>query len=197
MKYLFLICIAIGISSCIYSFHPLHSKDKLVDMPHLEGKYQQDRNGPFGASDTVYWEFQREDIGTYHVILTQSDAVGSFDGHVVRLGEEYFIDLLPDEVELNSIPEFVAWHLAPVHTFSRIRIQDGGFSLEAFDYEWLLENLSSHRIRMDYLERKDVDNETEFIMLSADTPELQKFVAKYSRLDEAFGDPDLLMKIPD
>lgn len=197
MKWRIILAVAvmIAMSSCIFTFHPLHSDDVLVDIPGLEGSFI-DHHNFFGAStlDSSIWTFENEGKGEYTLEITEEGGAGSMEVHAVKLGGEYFLDFLVSEAATEDIPDFVLWHLVPMHTFAKVRVIDNRLELMYINAKWAQENLEKHRIRIEHETRKN-NNETEFILLTASTEDLQKFAAKYADFDDAFEDPDVLTKV--
>lgn len=183
-------------SSCIFTFHPLYSDDVLVDVPGLEGQFiDKIRFFGFETSDSTIWTFTREEKGVYDLEIVDGEASGGMEVHAVKLGGEFFLDFKVDEVETEDIPDFVLFHLVPMHSFAKIRVQEAELQLWFIDAEWAQDNLEKHRIRIDHERRVDEDGETELILLTADTEHLQKFAEKYARYDEAFDDPEILDRL--
>ena len=180
------------ISSCIFTFHPLYSDDVLVDIPGLEGMFVDFDSF---TQDSSNWTFTREGKGTYSLEIIQDGHSGIMDVHAVTLGGEFFLDFSVDDIETDAIPDFIEFHLVPMHSFSKVQVLDDRLVMHFIDMEWDEDNLESHRIRIDH-ERRLSDGNTEFILLTASTRDLQKFVAKYARYDEAFEDePDVLNRV--
>lgn len=182
-------------TSCIYTFYPLHSPDTLTDMPGLEGTFQLDDSD---ADNPELWTFTHKEKGTYELAITAGQQEGTLAVHVVKLGGEYFVDLLPSEYNSDLIPEFVAWNLMPVFTIAKLKPEGQNMHLLFFDPTWLEEKLSSHKIRIAHEVRRNMDNsgnlqsgDIEFILLTAQTEELQKFVEKYAHHTEAFDDDNI------
>lgn len=184
-----------AMASCIYTFHPLHSDDVLVDIPGIEGSFI-DHHGIFGvtAQDSSIWTFEREGKGEYTLNIIEEGKSGSLEVHAVKLGGEYFLDFIVADAETEDIPDFVSWHLVPMHTFAKARVLDDRLELLFINAEWAQENLEKHRIRIDHETRMNNDD-TEFILLTANTVDLQKFAAKYAQYDAAFEDPDIFTRV--
>lgn len=186
--------VVVTISSCIYTFHPLYSDDILIDVPAIEGVFQLDDSGD---DDPEIWTFTRVARGEYDLDISVGIKKGKLKVHVVKLGGEIFMDIIPDEYENEQVPDFVNWHLLPMHTITKLNIADPDLEMIFFDEIWLEKNLSSHKIRIAHEVRRSNSNprDIDFILLTADTEELQKFVEKYAQHDPAYGDKSLLTRI--
>jgi len=183
------------LSSCIFTFHPLYSDDILVDIPGLEGAFMDTDNFMgIGSDESSEWTFTKTDKGTYNLQINEPQKSGTMEVHAVRLGGEYFLDFRVVDGETDNVPEFIQWHLLPMHSFAKVYVYDDRLELMFIDIEWAEENLEKHRIRIDHETRRH-NNDTEYILLTASTRDLQKFVAKYARFDEAFEDPDVMPRV--
>ena len=82
----------------------------------------------------------------------------------------------------------------PMHSFAKAHVFEDRLELRFINIEWAEDNLEKHRIRIDH-ETRGQDNDTEYILLTASTRDLQKFAAKYARYDEAFEEPDVMNRM--
>lgn len=190
-RIILIVTVIATLSSCIFTFHPLYSDDILVDIPRLEGSFL-DRDD--FSQDSAEWIFTREDKGTYQLEIIQNHSSGTMEVHAVKLGGEYFLDFSVNGLDSDDIPDFIEWHLVPMHSFAKVNVNNDRLELNFIDMEWAEQNLENHRIRIDYETRRN-NNDTEFILLTASTVDLQKFVTKYAQYDEAFDEPDILRRI--
>lgn len=189
-RIVFAVCLVAMLSSCIYTFYPLYSTDKLIDVTGLHGSFS---TGDSEGMDREIWTFSRSSKGAYDLLITQGEKEGKLAMHIVQLGGEYFVDIVPEEFSSEMIPEFVLWNLMPVYTIGKLTPVGDNFQLQFFDPTWLEEKLSSHKIRIAHeVRRKAGDSASvEFILLTANTDELQKFVEKYAHHDEAFDNDNI------
>jgi hypothetical protein len=79
--------------------------------------------------------------------------------------------------------------MLPVHIFARVEFVDEGVEISFFDRDWLEELLEQNRIRIAH------EKTPEYFVLTASTDELQKFVIKYSDVEEAFVEASLLERV--
>ena len=89
----------------------------------------------------------------------------------------------------------------PMHSFAKVHVFDDRLEMSFIKIEWAEENLENHRIRINHETRREkvdsdsFNSETEYILLTASTKDLQKFAAKYARYDAAFEDPDVMNRM--
>jgi hypothetical protein len=99
--------------------------------------------------------------------------------HLVKLGNNLFIDLFPEEWIKDD--GFLAIHLVSAHTFAKIDIGDK-LEISWFDSEFLQKLFYEKKIRIKH------ENNGVYTLLTAKPEELQKFVIKYANEDKAFCD---------
>ena len=90
------------------------------------------------------WNFQRGSDKSYRLVISDDDSWGTFDAHLLKLGEHYFLDLFPVEWDA-SINEFQRAHLLPVHSFLAGRNLRPQLEFAAMDGKWLKDYLAEHR----------------------------------------------------
>src|SRR5271169_387267 len=84
-----------GLGGCpAYSLHPLYTEQDTVTEPALEGTWM-------GTDTDDKWEiaFRRSKNGSYEISVFDPDTKlkDTYDGNLVRLGGELFIDVQSEE----------------------------------------------------------------------------------------------------
>lgn len=108
-----------------------------------------------------------------------------FIGHFIELNEQLYFDLFPLDTWANGLLEN---HYFPVHTFSKIELQNGEMNISLFKSSWIREQIEDNRVRIKH------EKTEEGVLITASTNELQHFVERYGETDEAFEDPISLQK---
>jgi hypothetical protein len=159
-------CMLLGLTllaGCVPSLNPLYTDDTLVFEPALIGVWKQ----PEGSAR---WNFSQLDARSYRLLYTDEQGQqGRFIGHLVRLDGELFLDLFPEESQLDA-SGFYKLHLVPIHTIYRVHGTQPNLKLAAIDYKWFDEYLTSHPKEIQYATfngRK---------LITASTADVQKFV---------------------
>jgi hypothetical protein len=188
-----LIVVMAGIQSCtIFSLHPLYEESDLLEDPQLPGLWQDTEDGDEYVSfekleDKKYLFRYMEEQGKDgdQVIL---DTV-SFKTGLLKIGDHFFLDLYPF-YEGNRDKEYYLFrNFVPTHSFLKIEWQEGRMTLYMFDYERLKNLFEQNRIR---IKHEMVDD---YIVITASTPDLQRFIQKYADDKDAFDDPGHFKKI--
>ncbi len=177
--------VAALLTACVPSLNPLYTDADLTVDDALTGLWYD--------SDGASWYFERSDGPSYRLTYSPKLAgvplqerpgrPGHFVAHLVRLGNDLFLDLYPDSYpdgpDLGN--DLLAFHLVPAHTFSRIWIERDSLRLGMMDPDWLDAALDSGEIELAH-KRGD-----EGILLTASTAELQAFARSFAEHPEAFG----------
>ncbi len=166
-------------SGCVPSLHPLYTDGDLVLAPHLEGTWVE-TNG----EDT--WTFQKGSGDDYKLIQKEKGAPGNFDVHLVKLGKFLFLDIYPQEPDIEN--GFYKGHLIRAHTFANMELDGTTLRIAMLDPDRLKDSMGRGEVKIPH-ERLGGE-----IVLTASTVELQSFVRKCAEEGKIFGDPTELQR---
>jgi hypothetical protein len=184
----FVIGIILLIGGCIPSLHPLYTEDDCVFDSNLLGEWE-DKN----SSNT--WNFTKLDDNSYKLALVEDGVLSDFYIHLVKLGDDLFIDFFPDSENMKcKVNDFFHIHEIYVHSFGKIKISENEVEVSMFDYDWIKELFKQNKIRIPHEVQKYPGSNEENILLTASTEELQAFVKKYADDKNAFIEPDILKR---
>ena len=170
------------------SMNPLYTEKDLIVDPMLEGIW----GDPENPQDET-WEFRLQDDKSYRLVVREDEQHllinpekdGLFEVHLLKLGENKFLDLFPEEPE--GVNGFYKAHVIPAHSFLRMKLEGHVLSVAELDVEWLQAEADSSRLDIPYQRREGT------IVLTASTEELQKWVLAH--LDEAFEDFEITKRL--
>ncbi len=179
------------LQSCtIFSLHPLYHEEDLLMESSIEGMWTEvDEGDAFvyleKMDDKMYlFRYMEEQDEKYDIV--ELDTV-SFEAGLLKVGEHYFLDLYP-----YYDKEDEGWYLfrnfVPTHSFLKIEWENDRMALYLFDYDRMKKLFEQNRIRIKHEMLDD------FIVITASTEELQRFIRKYADDDEAFEDPEKFIK---
>ena len=194
----FVIGIILMIGGCIPSLHPLYTKDDCVFDSNLLGEWDEENN-----SNT--WSFTKLDDDSYKLALVEDSVLSNFYIHLVKLGDDLFIDFFPDSKNVKcEVIDFFLLHEIYVHSFGKIKINENEVEVSLFDYDWIAKLFEQNKIRIPHevVKYPDGNKEENFfnasteekIILTASTEELQAFVKKYADDENAFIEPTKLKR---
>ena len=141
------------------------------------------------------------DENIYLVILENLQSMPAdttlFIGYVGDFEDDHFLDLSLLDVGADD-DTFRSAHLFPVHSFSRVSIDNSELAIEFFKDEWIQEQIMDNRVRIKHEQVKGgpIDDDIS-ILITAGTTELQQFVMKYKSDENAFEDAIELTKVRD
>lgn len=110
----------------------------------------------------------------------QGEEVASFKAHLVKIGEDLFIDLLPSGGLDNE--NGASENYFPVHTFLKVKLTDTKLELKFFNQSKLKDLFKSNLVR---IRHEIVDDR---VLITAQPKEIQKFLEKYSKDESVFED---------
>jgi hypothetical protein len=166
--------IAVLMSGCVVSLHPLFTDENLVFEEGLVGTW-------FSEDGDVKWRFQKAEDKVYGLTVAENEAPGKFEARLVRLGKFLFLDLYPKEPDIDN--DFYKLHLLPAHGIMRVWLEGDLLRVAMIDYDWLNERIKEKKadIAHEILDGR--------IVLTASTEDLQEFYLKYAEDNKAFSDP--------
>lgn len=175
------------LSGCgIFSLHPLYKNSDLMVKNELIGTWM--------SSDEDELTVIIDSVGNskYEFILIDGEDTVAFEMGLMKLKNQYFIDLYP--LEDCGFPaggncdmvELLVRNYIPIHTFMKLDYTNGDLILTEFDNERLIDLFANNRIRLPH----EMINEDEYVVITASTDDLQKFISRYANDVEAFNDPE-------
>jgi len=178
---------ALLLSSCgIFSLHALYKDENLIVKNELIGTWQSIGDDDFAV--------MIDSIGNrkYEFAMIDGEDTAAFEMGLLRLNDQYFIDLYPQEDcsfpsgDNCDMIEMLVRNYIPVHTFMKLDYIEGSLILTEFDNERLIDLFANNRIRLAH----EMINEDEYVVITASTVDLQKFISRYANDDEAFNEPE-------
>jgi len=177
------------LSGCVvFSFYPLYTERDLFANDLLVGEWID--------SDSSVWKFDFNYRGkqlpenrdsTAFILQFRQKGQSDFENgkmivHIVKLGGTYFLDFYALDYLDKKDLTVLDFHLMPVHSFAKLNVKGDKAVIRWFDPKWLQELIEQNRIRIHH------ENSDDYILLTAQPAELQKFVLKYVNSVEAFDD---------
>ena len=166
--------LAILLSGCVPSLHPLFSDNEIIFDANLVGKWSEPN-----SSDS--WEFKPAANKKYEFIYTDGRGIGKFDARLGKIGSSTFLDIFPEEPNLTE-NDFYKVHLLPAHSFIKIELSKDRLKFGVMNPDSVKKLLKSDPNIIKH-------EQTDRIILTASTKELQAFIQKYgsNKKFELFG----------
>jgi hypothetical protein len=200
-------------SCTIFSLNPLYNEEDLLEMPEVLGLWEDaDEAGQFVSFEKLdddkyifrYVEADRQTVIDAFTGKEVSDTISenmvelmeqtvSFEAGILKVGDHYFIDLYPYykyyEGDDHDEEYYLFRNFIPTHSFLKFEWENEELVLYMFSYDRLKELFEQNRIRIRHQPFDD------YIVITASTDELQKFIRKYADDEKAFEDPEKYVKI--
>lgn len=190
---LLVIGLMIVFQSCtIFSLHPLYEEEDLLEEPQLLGLWQGTEEG----DDYVSFEKLKDKKYLFRYMEEQQkegeiidlDTV-SFEVGLLQVGDHYFMDLYPYYEGERDEGFYLFRNFIPTHSFLKIEWEDQRLVLYIFELDHMRKLFEQNRIRIKHEMFED------YIVITASTDELKRFISKYADDKEAFDEPSEFKKI--
>jgi hypothetical protein len=166
-------------SGCfIKSLYPFYTKKEIVSDARILGTWLDDQSNKW-----VIYQQMRGLIpadSSYQIEIKDKDGnSGSFNTHLFRLNNQFYLDFYPSDGQISS-NDFIKGSILFTHTLAKIEFSSNGIKIQWFNENWLAKLLEQNKIRIRHEELKDG------LLLTASTEDLQKFIVKYGNDSQAF-----------
>lgn len=178
------------IAGCvIQSIYPFYnSKDVTFDAA-LVGKWiPQEESGTNSSSE--YWTFENVTNRTYKLTAFSDTETNHYDAVLFRLEGQTFLDCLP---------RMRGDYQTPNHILLRVESLQPRFKFTLLDYEWLGKLIEKEPRAIRHIivsNEAGKDSGGGYLTLTADTAELQQFILKHLKTEQAWSKP-LVMNRPE
>ena len=171
-----LICI-ITTGCLVPSINPLYQTGDLGTNDNLVGTWVDPEE------HETLWTFKQSGPLSYTLYTTENNELSSFEAHLFKINDLYFIDLFPLESYTKS--DFYNSHLVPAHTFYYVILQENQLVAHELNYEWFSRQAKDGKIDVDYFQNDDM------YVLTAPTERLQEFVLQ--NFNECFAGNEIIL----
>ena len=167
---------AVFLTACIPSVNPFYTAKEVRFDTQLLGEWQEKDDSKES------WKFERGNDQNYKLTVTEKDnKQGTCDAVLFKLKNQLFLDIIPNDCKFaEQQADLVSASVFPGHLLLRISLLGSELKLALFDFDWLEKYLKEHPSALaHHLEGKR-------ILLTAGTPELQRFVLQHLGEGELF-----------
>ncbi|MCH8217233.1 MAG: hypothetical protein IH892_10730 [Planctomycetes bacterium] len=156
----------LGCEKYVLSLHPLQTPANRAFEADLLGKW---------TGDGGVWEFAETEEGNYEVRVADLLSSGHFKGHLLRLGDDYYLDLTPTAPPAwPQTTGFFNAHFVATHTILQVDLAAPRLRLRRLKVDALKEMQEADPHSVSYVE--DGDN----LLLTGNSAALQAFVQAVS-----------------
>lgn len=175
--------LALFVSGClITSLNPIYKKEDLVTNPQILGDW---------LGGKTIWTFKKGEDKSYILSYKEcndpindpdnysSCTLAEFKVHLIMLENEYYINFFPIEY-MNTENTFIRAHVKSLHSFAKLYVDEEKLKISLFNTQWFEDLIADKPEEIAFSENE------EGIVITASTEDLQKFIVKYSKYEEAF-----------
>ncbi len=195
IQIILLILFAMFIQGCtVFSLHPLYEMDDLIFDDSLLGKWVDTEDEDIFVIienlDDIMYKFLFCEVQKHAPLQVDT---GFYEAGLLMLDKHLFFDLYP--YMENTFPfgpdeaDYLLKNFIPVHSFLKIKYEEDKLIFYMFDGDRMKDLFEQNRIRIKHEMMED------WIVITASTPDLQKFIRKYSNDEKAFDDPGIFERI--
>jgi hypothetical protein len=184
------------LSGCIPpSVNPLYTDNDLVFDPLLVGVWVEE-----GATQTTNenWAVEKGAGKSYKLTITEENGEkGEFEAHLLKLKDDFFLDLKPSQVEFDAKQAYTTQvALIPGHLIFRVHELDSKLKLSAPDPDWLYGYLGKNPNALAHFTEGGFDPGDRTVIITASTQDVQRFVLAHIGKNEFFGEPGVYVRRP-
>lgn len=174
------------LTACFPSVNPLYTPETIVFREELLGVWKEE------PQDEESWTFEKDDENSYTVTISDEEETASkFKGHLVKLGEQLYLDLFPDgdAIEAAKLGDMYQVALIPGHLILKVKIGQE-LELAMLDPDKLKKFLEANPKALAHGYPQQ-----EHLVITASTEDLQAFLKNQAEKAGLWGDPGKLKKL--
>jgi hypothetical protein len=181
--FFYLLILAFATSSCtVFSVHPIYDADNQPGDKRLTGLW-------IDTDDSASFVEIRGDKNFYTLTRWLDKDTIWYEAHYAKVGDYYYLDLYPLDGKPYKIDDQAIRNFLPFHTFVKLELGDRNAVVSMFDEDKLMTLFRQNRIRLRHELMDD------YVLITANTGDLQKFIMKYSASKDVFEAPSTFIKI--
>lgn len=180
-----LVAMALVLTACVPSLHPLYTAETMVFREELIGIWKEKPQEEEG------WTFSKGENNVFSVTISEKEESSKFEGRLVKLGETLFLDLFPSNEPINQAKLGLLYRssLIPGHLILKVKL-GAKLELQMLEPDKLKEFLAASPKALAHTEL-----EKDYLVLTASTEELQAFMKKHANSTELWGEATVLSRL--
>jgi len=176
------------LGGCIVtSVYPFYDAKSLSFEPRLLGQWNVETDS---GEASEQWTFEQETNHSFKVSYVNNQTTSVMQGHTFKLKGELFLDLFTTDIDDEHQPPPIPAHMV-------VRLVEVGTTMRMvpMNYEWLGELLEKNpKALRHHIICAEEKKEHQRLVLTADTPELQRFLVAHLKTSEAWKGESKLRK---
>jgi hypothetical protein len=171
--------IALALTGCIVtSVYPFYTDKDLVFEPGLAGQWTK------VGEKAEEWNFAKQGANAYLLTQIENSQTNVMQAHLFKLRGEMFLDLFAPDQDAGGCPPAI-----PSHLLLRVFTLSPKVRLASINHQWLTELLDKEPTAVRHQTLKTGEKvEDRRVVLTGETLELQAFIGKHLKSEEAWKD---------
>jgi hypothetical protein len=166
------------LTGCVLtSVHPFYTSNDVVFEPSLVGQWTN------GQQANERWTFEKEGQNSYLLTYVVGDDTSVVQAHLFKLSGQMFMDIAGQEQEWKTQPP-----PTPSHLLLRVTQLSPTVQMVPLNHDWLKALLEKDPRVLHHELIKGPKPEDSRVVLTGETAELQAFLRKNLKNDEAWKD---------
>lgn len=180
-----LVAVAGLLAGCVVtSVCPFYTEPDLVFEPALVGDWIKQGND----SENEIWKFEKSGDAAYRFTLIEERKATVMEAHAFKLQGQLFLDIASIDRDI---------HVIPPHYLLKVTQLSPTLQMAELNNDWLKDLLAKDPAAIPHHLVKSGDKPEDLrVVLTADTPELQKFVLNHLKTEGAWKDSFELTREP-
>jgi hypothetical protein len=181
----FFISSILVLTGCITTLNPIYTEKDLIFKEELIGVWNS--NDSNGSEMWVFEKTGNSESKSYILTHQRNNIAATFFAHLVKIGDQLFLDLYPSENASKS--DFANAHIQKMHSFSKVTLNGNNLDLEMLNPKWFDIQVSEKKLSLNHYRTADGQ-----VIITDSTQELQSFLLQCANTAEAFDKPLKLYK---
>jgi hypothetical protein len=173
-----LVAAAAILAGCVVtSVCPFYTEKDLVFEPALVGDWIKEGKN---AADYEVWKFEKSAARAYRFTLIEADKATVMEAHAFKLQGQLFLDIASIDQDIHAIPP---------HYLLKVSQVTPALRMSELNHDWLNGLLGKEPNAIPHhLVRSGDKPDDRRVVLTANTAELQEFVLKHLKTEDAWKD---------
>jgi hypothetical protein len=171
-----LVAASMVLSGCLVtSVYPFYAEKDITFNKALLGRWTNAKEAG------EHWKFDRDGEKSYQLTYSNDNSTSVMQAHMFKLGGQTFLDLFTTETKDIQPPPI------PAHFLLRADLSSPSIGLTPLNYDWLTKWLEKNPkdLRHHIIRTGENPDDTRLV-LTADTAELQQFIVKHLKTEDAW-----------
>jgi hypothetical protein len=164
----------------VQSLYPFYKEGSVIAYPQLSGQWRLVKQPGSRSSRTEItpWSFDRKKIHT----VDEKGVSSRLRITYFKVGDTVFADVFPDDPDETKINKWWTFHVVPVHSVCKVRVEGDGLTFIPLNYDWLKKALRERELSLSF----EMIEDGEHLVFNATSEDWMSFLSEYKDDKSAF-----------